>query len=564
MATNNSLSEYELARLENIRRNQEVLASLNIPSVAAPPLVEKRKPAASQRSPTVKRKTRTEDKPPIRKSARLRGETPKLTKEMLAMGSPEPSPAPERFSARHRERIEDNIALVEAADVSGRGGQAHFAQLLESIVEAGLGPQGKVDKATAHDVAQLRETFSQLRVHHDDEGTVKVTPERIYCAAFHPSRQLLVAAGDKSGTLGFWDAGATLSNAGQQQSNFITAKKEENNDKENDKLLHNSAAKSRPGSLHSRGHKRNVKVEKSIDDDGDAATEETEDRPDPVYTYTAHAGTLPAMKYTPDGSRLFTSSYDGTIRYLDMAAQRFLEAYRYEPTPNSEDPRELLIGSVDIDPVNANIIWFSTNDGRVGRCDTRMRSNSSTAMYPLLEKKIGCISMNPGADKTHYISTASLDRTLRIWDTRKLLDTTSIEAVSEFAHGKSVTSAYWSADGSQLVSSSYDDTLRIFDTKTKSTPSLKSPIKIRHNCQTGRWVTMLRANWIQHERDHPSFLIGNMRRSIDMFSGITGELVWSLTAPLILTAVPAVAVAHPSMHAVVGGTASGRMLIWSL
>lgn len=74
---------------------------------------------------------------------------------------------------------------------------------------------------------------------------------------------------------------------------------------------------------------------------------------------------------------------------------------------------------------------------------------------------------------------------------------------------------------------------------------------------------MLRANWMQYERTHPTFIIGNMRHTVDMFSAMTGELIWTLTAPSILTAAPAVVATHPMKHAVVGGTSSGRMLIWS-
>jgi hypothetical protein len=73
---------------------------------------------------------------------------------------------------------------------------------------------------------------------------------------------------------------------------------------------------------------------------------------------------------------------------------------------------------------------------------------------------------------------------------------------------------------------------------------------------------MLRANWALPLK-HDTFVIANMRRTVDLFSGVTGELLWTLTAPDILTAVPAVVAYHPHHHAIVGGTASGRMLLWS-
>ncbi|KAI8051457.1 WD40-repeat-containing domain protein [Syncephalis plumigaleata] len=553
MSANAGLSDYELARLENIRRNQEVLASLNIPTRIATPSphsLEKRKPAGAQRSPTVKRRVVTEVRVPTRKSARLRGKPPVLNKDTLA--AIPTNIKQENPDRQLRKRIEDDIDLALAADVSGRGGQQRFSRLLTSIAEAGLGPKREVDEDTARNVAQLRDTFSQMRILHEDDGTVKVTPERIYCAAFHPSQQMLVAAGDRRGTLGFWDASITINSNGSSNDNYIKVK-EENDDKENDSLLHRS-----PSSIRSS---RRIKVENTVADDGDMATEEIDDQSDPVYTYTPHTATLSSLKYTADGTRLFTSGYDGTIRYLDMKSQRFMEAYYY-------DESELLISSIDMDPTNADVVWFSTNNGEVGRCDTRVRKRRNTDLYPLLEKKIGCISINPCSDRSHYIATSSLDRTLRIWDARNLSknvdDIASLEAISEFTHGKSVTSGYWSSNGNQIVSTCYDDTLRIFNINSgTATPSLESPVKIRHNCQTGRWLTMLRAQWMQYERTHPTFVIGNMRHAVDMFSAMTGELIWTLTAPGILTAVPAVVATHPMQHAVVGGTSSGRMLIWS-
>lgn len=38
-----------------------------------------------------------------------------------------------------------------------------------------------------------------------EEGVAKVVPQRVYCAAFHPShRSLLMSAGDTAGNVGLW------------------------------------------------------------------------------------------------------------------------------------------------------------------------------------------------------------------------------------------------------------------------------------------------------------------------------------------------------------------------
>ncbi|RKP11180.1 WD40-repeat-containing domain protein [Thamnocephalis sphaerospora] len=591
----NELSEYELKRLENIRRNEAVLAALNLPTFAsaAPPPKRKLTVARKNTSPVRKKRASKVEQEPAsrRKSARLRGEkadlslAPTIASGAADLALTQSGANLRREHAHLRERIEGDVALAQTAAESGSGGQRRFAKLLESIAAADLGPKREVAADALHEVDALRDIFSRLAVQHAEEGTVKVTPERIYCTAFHPSDKLLVAAGDKNGTLGFWDVRATLAEYGVEDSSVPTTKQEEDEaemeaDEVKVKLENDDEDKENKVPRRSNRHVvveiKTIKAQ--VADDGDLASEELEDRPDPVYTYRPHAGTIAAMRYTPDGSRLFTSSYDGTVRYLDLASQHFMEAYAYTRTAdNPYAPRDMLIGSLDLDPGRPDLLWFSTNDGDVGRRDLRVPINEGMVLYPLLQKKIGCLSINPGAGRHHLLATASLDRVLRIWDARKLSAvadevpsvTSDGPLLAEFAHGKSVTSAYWSPSGDHLVSTSYDDTLRIFspsfdaaDTKTLAPLSLNEPLGIHHNCQTGRWLTMLRANWAR-PLQHPTFVIGNMRRTVDLFSGVTGELLWTLTAPDIVTAVPAVTAYHPSRHAVVGGNGSGRMLVWS-
>eukprot|EP00975_Prorocentrum_lima_P045786 9580150-Prorocentrum_lima.AAC.1 len=56
----------------------------------------------------------------------------------------------------------------------------------------------------------VAERFAELSV--DDEASVcKVTQERIYGLAVHPSSSaVMVAAGDKAGNLGIWNASADI------------------------------------------------------------------------------------------------------------------------------------------------------------------------------------------------------------------------------------------------------------------------------------------------------------------------------------------------------------------
>lgn len=89
------------------------------------------------------------------------------------------------------------------------------------------------------------------------------------------------------------------------------------------------------------------------------------------------------------------------------------------------------------------------------------------------------------------------------------------------------------------------------------------PVKsVIHNCQTGRWLTILRANWSLNMDYMPHFTVGNMKRTLDVFAA-TGEKIVGLWAEGV-TAVPAVTASHPGrVDCVVGGNTSGRIQLWT-
>jgi hypothetical protein len=58
-------------------------------------------------------------------------------------------------------------------------------------------------------------------------------------------------------------------------------------------------------------------------------------------------------------------------------------------------------------------------------------------------------------------------------------------------------------------------------------PAFKPTTVIPHNCQTGRWLTILRAQWSLNTDVAPFFTVGNMKRSLDVVAG-TGEKICSL------------------------------------
>lgn len=358
------------------------------------------------------------------------------------------------------------------------------------------------------DLENLRDEMSHLKLFNKWHPVdLKVVPERIYFCAMHPSPdKRLVFAGDKIGHLGVWDVD-------QEESSTQV---------------------------------------KSEDDDDDALPL--------IYTFKIHTRSISVFAFDPsDAGSLFTGSYDTTIRKFDITSGISSEVY--VPSYN-ESEREELITGLDIDP-SGKVISFSNISGVFGIVDIR---DGTKKQWTLHEKKIGGMSRYPL--KRDYLCTASNDRTTKIWDIRTFGKSTTIpDYIGSYESSKSISSAYWNSRG-YVVTTSYDDTVRIFkhnlnvwDKYQPINSEFKPFTTIRHNNQTGRWVTILRAQWQSHPAQYQKLCIGNMRQGIDVFSD-QGDLLAHLTDDRI-TAVPAVTQFHPTENVIASGNASGKICLFT-
>jgi WD40 repeat protein len=257
-----------------------------------------------------------------------------------------------------------------------------------------------------------------------------------------------------------------------------------------------------------------------------------------------HADGLSEVTFDPkNAGRLFSSGYDGAIQSLDLEATRFNEVYRCE----HGSP----IQCMDI-AATGNELLLGKRSGDVVYWD--LRSLQSIQVFQVSDKKVGSVHWNP--KQPNYFLTASLDQTCQLWDIRN-----GTEPLHVYSHGKSCTSAYWNPIGTAFVTTSYDDTIKIFE----SPMDAMVPSKImRHGNKTGRWVTNFRAKYHPHP-GKPLVVIGNMSRPLDIYSGTTGRLLTQLYDPDCVTAIQAVTAIHPHTgHSVIAsGNASGKCLIWA-
>jgi WD40 repeat protein len=254
---------------------------------------------------------------------------------------------------------------------------------------------------------------------------------------------------------------------------------------------------------------------------------------DVISAFKVHARTITSFAFSQaDANSVYSSSYDSSIRKLDLekgtSVQVFAPQSQYEDLP---------ISTLEIPAAEPNMLYFSTLDGSVGRYDTRIPD--------------------------------SLDRTMKVWDLRKMNgkgDLKHPSLLGEHESRLSVSHASWSAGG-RIATSSYDDTIKIYDCsgaskwKPGQSIDLKPAHTVKHNNQTGRWVTILKPQWQKNPEDGIQKLtIGNMNRFVDVYASDGSQLA-QLGGDGI-SAVPAVAHFHPSKNWVAGGTASGKLCLW--
>ncbi|KAJ1677374.1 hypothetical protein EV182_006308, partial [Spiromyces aspiralis] len=307
-----TLSEYEKQRQENVRRNEQMLRSLNLDQSE---LVQKRK---SPLSPTRKEATgkraklgerRHQEPVERRRSRRLQGIRPDIDNNRgQRPGKAEPGTARPELEDRvtkiyGRPRQEGDLKL---SSVLEQGSIDKFRLVIRDVCrnsgagdEDGVKSEGEEERPDAQAARDLHKVFGGLSIRQPYNPPL-VTEARIYDLDIHPSASsLLIGAGDQNGMLGFWRVPESEWDANVQR---------------------------RVG----------PKLEP-------ASTDEVA-VPD-VFTFTPHTRTISTVRFCPGNSNhLYTASYDGCIRRLDLGkASAFTEA-----VIAGEDIR---IHSLDMDPM---------------------------------------------------------------------------------------------------------------------------------------------------------------------------------------------------------------------
>jgi len=291
---------------------------------------------------------------------------------------------------------------------------------------------------------------------------------------------------------------------------------------------------------------------------------------DGVSLFKPHGGAINNLEWNHDGSSLFSVSYDGSVREMDVEKQIFSEVFAaYDDSP--EYKTKLGYG-IDqgynywiqygiLDHRQDRCMFLSTSTGDVIHIDLRAGSSGITFNQKgLSEKKINTVHLHPNG---HTLATCGLDRTVKLWDVRKFPITKTTKApIAYQTHGRSIDSAFFSPSGKNIIATTKCDTLSLTDNPHLKTGLMKCSKTFRHNNQTGRWLTTFMARW------HPTtseelFVVGSMNqpRQIDVYDASKGHL--KAISGDSLSSVFSRCCFHPQQHKtiIVGGNSSGRVII---
>lgn len=522
-------SDYEAQRQAKIAQNKQLLKELQLNAASAGLAPSKSSQPRNRNQPPKKkepRKIKQEDALPTRTSSRLKGIV--ADSEVAKRKADEDAELVREQERAKRLRKTEDQSLGDIVVNGSVDNWSLSGNWLRNVKPANpyerTFDDEDIKKTPNKELRELQEQMSNLQLWEDVEpARIKITPERIYAMGFHPTvDKPLVFAGDKLGNLGCFDA--------------------------------------------SQAPPAAIKTEYDEDEDEDDADAD-EARTTPTITaLKLHTRTISAIHSTPSQPEsVYTSSYDSSIRKLDLNKALSTEVYG----PDSQEIDDPLSG-LAIPAAEPHTLYFTTLNGGFGMHDTRARARKTPAsLLQLSDKKIGGFSIHPTAP--HLLATASLDRTLKLWDLRAITGSGGNRLPALLAQHESklsVSHAAFNAAG-QIATSSYDDTVKIHDLPRDMGPAgtaladeaFAPATVVPHNNQTGRWVTILRPQWqAAPERGPQRFCIGNMNRFVDVYAG-TGEQLAQLGGDGI-TAVPAVAVFHERKDWIAAGTASGKLALW--
>ncbi|KAM7268699.1 hypothetical protein ACFE04_010865 [Oxalis oulophora] len=510
---NQKLTEYEKKRLENIKRNQEMFASLNIHSSIPP---NNKRQRNDNKYPN-KKKNKPDNNPTlIRKSLRKLGIQPELeglkdceVDEPTPQRSPSPQgPSPmdecplnitdvfigEGSSNKKLINIILDVAKKcqsstpvtqllgeEVKDELDEGKNNHRSASIQNEDLSGLKKESAnfgVNVKLAKCKFQSVDSLDLASLSLNKVNIAKLVPRRIMSVKFLPSNDLrMVIAGDDSGNLAFWN------------------------------------------------------MESNKGEDADRG----------IFLYRPHSGYVSGIAVQqPCLSKIFTSCYEGFVRLMDAEKEVFDLVYK------SDDS----IFSLSQRPNDAHTLYFAEGNGIFNSWD--VRTGKCLAEVNIHTSRINTIDFS--STDNNIMATSSSDGTACIWDVR-CMDAAKPKALKIMNNQKPVQSAYFSPSGRSLATTSSNGTVGIM-----SGNNFENTCMILHDNESSTWLSHFRASW---GWDDSYLFVGNTNKGVDIISAAHKRTFLTLVSPLVTT-IPCRFDAHPyQVGMLAGATGGGQVYVWT-
>lgn len=264
-----------------------------------------------------------------------------------------------------------------------------------------------------------------------------------------------------------------------------------------------------------------------------------------VEAYSPHTAGLLCLKIRPsDPQKIYSGSYDGTLRCADIERSIFDEVFRVSDA----------VGVMWFDWMLDNSMIVSHANGDVSFVDVRAQQKQM-GLYSVHDRKVRTVNVHP--TKSWCFLTGSTDKMAKLWDTR-MMSKKKPTPIATLQHHRACSAAFFSpVEGNNIVTTSFDDTLRIFDCSQLTGEGVRQQVVLKHNNNTGRWLSPFKAVWMPGCDE--LFLVGSMEypRRIEVYSS-GGSLQRRITAES-LSSICSLIDVHPERLVIAGGNSSGKV-----
>ena len=271
-----------------------------------------------------------------------------------------------------------------------------------------------------------------------------------------------------------------------------------------------------------------------------------------VISYKSHVSPVNCLTFNRyKNHQLISTSYDGTMRSFDLKAQKV----------------ELLFGSEESEHYTTYHAQMTSDSflltlgksGKVGVIDSRSTPEKPSQIFNVFDRGASpkTISYAPTNQSFVVINNKAQCRIFDIRNPKKQL-------MDLLGHSRAISSAFFSPSDSQILTTCYDNRMRIYGVGSRVNDTHIHPqLSFIHNNHTGRWLTTFKAEW--HPKREDLFLMGSMDqpRRIEAFDSTNGNLLTTLQDADYLKSVCSIVKVHPTLDYVFGGNSSGRLHCFS-